>query len=153
VPPLLPSTSYDASIQAELLGPDRRTVLATAYTPVRRLAVRMPLVLTADGPTRIEATKNPKMPIAVVIKGKVERREGLTGDVVVVLTGLPPGIGVAPVTVKAALTAFEVKVNLPANIAPGELKGLKLTASAAADPKQPGVRVSSRDVKLTLVVK
>ena len=40
VPPKLPGPVYDVAIQAELLAADKKTVLATAVTPVRRLAVR-----------------------------------------------------------------------------------------------------------------
>jgi hypothetical protein len=55
--------------------------------------------------------------------------------------------------VKAADTAFVLTVVLPANTAAGEIGGLKLSATAAADAKQPNVRVRSRDAELTLVVK
>jgi hypothetical protein len=152
VPPDLPAPSYDVTVQAELLSPDRRTVLATAFAPVRRLAVRVPLLVHLQGPPRIEVKSSPKAPSPVVIKGKIERKEGLAGDVALTLTGLPPGLGVPQVTVKAAASDFELKLNLPTNYPAGEVKGLKLSASAVADPKQPGVRVRSRDVELSLVV-
>jgi hypothetical protein len=42
---------------------------------------------------------------------------------------------------------------LPPNVPVGEIKGLKVGASAAPDPKQPAQRVKSRDVEVTLVVK
>ena len=87
-----------------------------------------------------------------VIKGKVERSDGLTGAVTVSLTGLPPGGVAAAVNVKAAATDFAIKVVLPATVPAGEVKGLKLAGLAAADPKQPGVRVRSRDVELTLAI-
>ena len=152
VPADLPSPAYEVTIQAELLAPDRRTVLATAFTPVRRLAVRRAVVLQLEGPPRREAKLDPKKGVTVEIKGKVERREGFSGDVVLTLTGLPPGVAAGPVTVKAAARAFAVKVVLPPTFAAGEIKGLKLTGTAATDPKQPNVRVASRTVELTLVV-
>ena len=37
VPPELAAPGYDVTVQAELLGADKRTVLATAYAPVKRL--------------------------------------------------------------------------------------------------------------------
>jgi hypothetical protein len=152
VPAELASASYDVAIRADLLGgPDKRTVLATAYTPVRRMAVRLPLVVTVEG-TRIEAKSNPTAATTVKVKGKVERREGLTGDVALTLTGLPPGASAAPVTVKAGTTDFALDVVLPANVPPGETKGVKVSGSAVADPKQPAVRVRSRDVELTFVL-
>ncbi|HYT95575.1 MAG TPA: hypothetical protein VEL76_43045, partial [Gemmataceae bacterium] len=40
VPPQLPAPVYDLTVQADLLTPDKKTVLAVAYAPVRRLEVR-----------------------------------------------------------------------------------------------------------------
>ena len=151
VPADLPSPAYEVTVQADLLAPDRRTVLATAFTPVRRLVVRMAVAVKLDGPPRIEAKLKPKAATVVEIKGKVERSEGFKGDVALALTGLPPGVSAPAVTVKAAATAFTLKVNLPVNIAAGEIKG-KVVGTAATDPKQPNVRVRSREVELTLIV-
>jgi hypothetical protein len=152
VPPELPSPVYDVTIQGELLSPDKSTVLAVAYAPVRRLAVRWPLVVKLDGPPRIVATVDPKKGATIKIQGQVERREGLTGDVALTLTGLPAGARPDAMTVKAAATAFALNVVLAANQPPGEIRGLKLFGTAAADPKQPNVRVRSRDVEVTLFV-
>ena len=152
IPAELIAANYEVAIQADLLGPDKRTILATAFTPVRRLAVRLPLIVRIDGTPRIEAKSNPKMATTVKVTGKVERREGLTGDVALTLTGLPPGASAAPVTVKAGATDFAFDVVLPANAPPTEVKGVKVSGSAVADPKQPAIRVRSRDVELTLVV-
>jgi hypothetical protein len=152
VPPQLAAEVYDVTVQAELIAADRRTVLATAYAPVRRLPVRLPVVVQLEGPARITAKLDPKTGTSVEIKGKVERREGFTGDVAVSLTGLPPGARADAVTVKAGATTFAVKVVLPPNLAAGEVKGLKLAGAAAPDPRQPNVRIRSREVELTLVL-
>src|SRR5262249_11091360 len=114
VPPELPSPSYDVAVQAGLLSPDPRTLLATAYTPVRRMTVRQPLIVTVA--PRVEA----KAGAAVEIKGKVERREGLTGDVTLTLTGVP-GVNVAPVNVKAGAADFAIKLTLPPTTPVGEM--------------------------------
>jgi hypothetical protein len=151
-PPELPADAYDLAVQAELLSPDKQRVLATAFTPVRRVPVRLPVSLALTSPTKIEAKLDPKTGANVEITGEVVRAEGVSGDVVVALTGLPPGIPVNPVTVKAGETKFTVKVTLPPTAPPGELSGVKLSASVAPDPKQPNVRVKSRDVELTLLV-
>jgi hypothetical protein len=46
VPQKLTGPAYDVAVQAELLAGDKKTVIATAITPVRRLAVRkMPLLV------------------------------------------------------------------------------------------------------------
>jgi hypothetical protein len=152
VPPQPLAPVYDVSVQAEFLTPDKRTVLAVAFAPVRRMTVRVPLVVKLDGPPRIEAAVNPKAPTAVKIAGQVERKEGLTSDVTLTLAGLPPGASAPPVVLKGGATAFTLNVALPANQATGEIKGLKLTATAPADPKAPNIVARSREVELTLVV-
>jgi hypothetical protein len=149
VPADLAATSYEIAIRADMLAPDRRRVLATAYTPVKRLAVRWPLVVSVA--PRVEVKPDAKKPTMVEIRGKVERREGLTGDVALTITGLPPGLAAAPVTVKAPAVDFAFKINLPANFAAGEFKNVKVAGTAAPDAKQPGVRVR-REAELTLVV-
>jgi hypothetical protein len=153
VPPELPSPSYDMTIQAELLSPDKRIVKAVAFAPVRRLTVRLPLVVKLDGPPRIEATLDPKKETVVKLQGQIERREGLAGDVALALTGLPPGARADAVTVKTGVTAFALNVVLPPTVPPGEIRGLKLSGTGAPDAKQPNVRVRSREVEVTLVLK
>ena len=138
-------------MQAELLTPDKRTVLAVAYAPVRRMLVRHSVVVRLDGPTRLETTPDAQKGATVKVQGQVERREGLTGDVALTLTGLPAGVQAPPVTVKGGVADFVLKVVLPATVPAGEVKGLKL-ACTAADPKQPALRVRSHDVELTLVL-
>jgi len=65
---------------------------------------------------------------------------------------LPAGASAAPVTVKMGTTAFALNVVLPATQMAGEIKGLKITATAPADPKAPAVVVRGREIELTLVV-
>ena len=151
VPVDLSAPVYDVAIQAELLAADKK-VLATAYTPVRRLAVRLPLVVTLTGPERIAVPLDAKKGTTVQIEGKIERREGMKADVVLALTGLPAGAKAAGVTVPATATDFLVNVFLPPNLPLGEIKGLKLTGSFAPNAQQPNVRVRSRDVEVTLVL-
>jgi hypothetical protein len=152
VPALLLCPVYDVTVQAELMTPDKKTVLAVAFAPVRRMGVKVPLVVKLDGPARIEAAVDPKAGAMVKIAGQVERKEGIASDVTLTLTGLPAGASAAPVTVKMGTTAFAFNVVLPANQAVGEIKGLKITATAPADPKTPAVVVRSREVELTLVI-
>ena len=152
-PPELPAPFYDVTVQADLLKTDKRTVLATAYAPVRRLPVRMSLVVQLAGAPQVEAQLDAQKGATVMIPGKIERREGLTGDVVLALAGLPAGARADAVTVKADAVDFVVNVALPANLAAGEYKGLKLSVSGTPDPKQPNIRVKSREVELALVIK
>ena len=85
----------------------------------------------------------------VKLEGKIERREGLTGEVVVTLTGLPAGVSAPAMTVKADAVDFAIVLAVPPNTRVGETKGLTLFATAA-DPKQPNVRLRSRDVDVVL---
>jgi len=151
VPPTLTAPVYDLTLKAELLTADKQKVLATAFAPVRRMALRPPLVLEAAS-ARVEAKRDPKANVTVEIAGRLERREGATGDVQLTLTGLPPGIPAVPVTtVKADATTFAIKVTVPPNQPVGETP-LKLSGTIAASPQQPNVRVRSREVELTLAV-
>jgi hypothetical protein len=152
IPVELPGEMYDVAIQAELLSADKRTVVATADTAVRRLPTRLPMSLTLSSPSRMDVKLDPKKGAAVEIAGKIDRLEGTTGEVQITLTGLPPGITVAPLNVKADAKDFQLKLNLPVTTQPGEIKGLKLTSSIVPDPKQPNQRVRAKDVELTLNV-
>jgi hypothetical protein len=151
VPVDLGSPVYDVTVQAELLAADKK-VLATAYAPVRRMAVRMPIVVKLNGPNRIEAPMDAKKGTTLKIQGKIERLEGLKADVALVLTGLPAGAKADAVTVKADSSDFVVNVTFPPTVPAGEIKGVKLSGSFVPDAKTPNVRVRSREVEITLVV-
>ncbi len=151
VPVELAVPSYDVTVQAELLAADKK-VLATAFAPVRRLAVHVPLLVKLTGPERITTLVDPKKGGSAKIQGKIERQPGVKADVALALTGLPAGAKADAVNLKGDTVDFTVTVTLPPAQAPGELKGLKLSGSFAPDGKLPNVRVRSRDVEITLVV-
>ena len=152
LPPDLPADGYDVAVQAEILTADKRTVLATVFTPVRRMAVKIPIAIKLDGPPQIAVTLDPKGPTNVDVNGTLERRDGFNGEVALAITGLPPGVRAEPLTVKAGESKFKVKLILPPTLAVVELKGLKLAGTFAPDAKQPPQRIKSRDVELTLNV-
>lgn len=151
VPTELAAPVYDVTVQAELLDPAKK-VLATAFAPVRRMAVRMPIVVKLDGPSRIEVPLDAKKGAALKLQGKIERIAGLKADVVLAFTGLPAGAKADAVTVKAEASDFAINVTFPPNIAPGEINGVKLSGSYAPDAKTPNVRVRSREVEITLIL-
>lgn len=153
VPPALPADGYDLAVLVEVLSADKQRVLATAVTPVRRFPVRLPVAVTLDGGPAVGATLDAKAATAIELKGEVTRAEGFAGEAVVALAGLPPGAAAPPVTLKAGETRFALKLTLPANTPPGELRGLKLSASAAPDPAQAAVRVKSRDTDIVLTLR
>ncbi len=151
LPVELPANSYQIAVQAELLTADKTRVLATAVTPVRSFAVKLPVAVKADAPT-VEAKLDAKTGAMIEVKGTTERLNGFAGDIAVALTGVPAGVAVpAPITVKAGETKFAIKLALPVTTPPGEVK-LKLSASAAPDPKQPNIRVKGRDIEVVLNV-
>jgi hypothetical protein len=143
---------YDVTVQAELLDPAKK-VLATAYAPVRRMPVVLPIALQLDGPTRIEVPYDAKKGATLKLAGKVERREGLKADVVLALTGLPAGAKADAVNVKADASDFLINITIPPGMATGEFSGIKLSGSFAPDAKTPNVRVRSREIELTLALK
>jgi hypothetical protein len=151
VPVELSAPVYDVTVQAELLDPAKK-VLATAYAPVRRMAVRMPIVVKLNGPDRIEAVLEAKKGTTLKLQGRIERLPGVTVDVALALTGLPAGAKADAVTVKADASDFTVSVTLPPTVPEGEIKGVKLSGSFAPDAKVANVRVRSRDVEVTFVL-
>jgi hypothetical protein len=150
VPPDLSATSYDVTVQAELLDAAKKPI-AVAFAPVKRLPVVIPIAVMFDGPNRIEAAADPKKGTTARIFGKVERREGVKADIAIALTGLPAGAKAEAVTVKGDATTFTLNVNFPPNVPPGDIKA-KLSGSYAPDAKQPNVRVRSREVDCTIVL-
>lgn len=153
VPPELPADGYDVAVQAEVLSADKQRVLATAVTMVRRLPVRLPVAVKLDGGAAVTATLDAKAATVVELKGEVTRAGDFKGDAVVALAGLPPGVTAPPVTVKTGETRFALKLSLPPTTPPGDVRGLKLSASAAPDPAQAAVRVKSRDSDIVLTLR
>jgi hypothetical protein len=145
-PPELQSVAYYLCLVAELLSPDRQRVLATAFAPVKRFQVKPHLIVQLAEP-KIEVQLDTKVGAVAKISGKIERREGLTGDVQIALNGLPSGR--PEIGVKADQTDFTLNVPIPPNARTGEWLGLKLSASGTHQ----GQRVKSREVPVTLVVK
>lgn len=152
IPVDLSADTFDIALQAESLTANKQGVTATAFTPVRRLPVRWPIALKLDGKDRIDVKADAKLPATLEIVGTVTRLPGIDGDVQISLTGVPAGVQAPPVTVKAGTNPFKVKVTFPANIAIGEIKGLKLNGSIVPEPKQPNQRVKSKDIDVTFNV-
>jgi hypothetical protein len=151
VPADLSSPVYDVTVQAELLSADKRTVLATAVAPVKRLDALNPLSVRLAGPTPIPVTLS-KTGAVVKLAGTIERAGGLTGDVTVSFTGLPTGAKAAAVIVKADKVDFTTNLVLAANTPAGEHKGFKLSATVVPDTRQPRIQLRSADVELELLV-
>ena len=81
--------------------------------------------------------------------GRIERREGATGDVVVAFEGLPKGVPDTKVTVPADKTEWKLELKIPPTVELGEAAGIKLFATIKADPKVDGL-ARSPNVELAL---
>ena len=149
IPSVLPESSCDIVIKAELLNPERNVVLRTAYSIVRRLPVLNPLALKLSGPTTIEQTLDPKAGAVVKLTGKIDRLAGFKGDVNLTLIGQPGGVAITNAVVKADQTDFALELRFPANFAAGEVKGIKLVATGPGDPLT-GNQPIKAEVELTV---
>jgi hypothetical protein len=145
--------AYDITLQADLLTANKQTVLATTYAPVLKIPVRNPIILSMEKNEPLIATMDPKKAAEFSFKGKVSRLDGLSGDINLAVTGLPPGAKFEPAVLKADKNEFDGKITFAPNSMPNEYKGIKITASGIPDTKQPAVRVNSKELELTLVLK
>lgn len=152
IPASMSEPVCDLSVKAELLNPERNTVLRTTYAPVRRIPVLNPLVVKLAGAPLLETTLDAKQGAVVRVMASIERLAGYAGIVNVALTGLPAGVTAAPATVNAEQTQFVIELKLPANFAESEIKGLKLTATGPVDPLSGNIPVKSADVDLMVKV-
>lgn len=152
VPSTLAESQCDVSIRAELLNPERNTVLRTTWTPVKRIPSLNPLVIKLAGPIPLDASLDPKTGAVVKVTGTLERLAGYTGDVTLSVTGLPAGVASANVVVKAADTAFTVEVRIPANFAGTEIPDLKLIATGPPDPQSGNIPVKSIESAVAIKV-
>jgi hypothetical protein len=134
IPSVLPESSCDVAIKAELLNPERNVVLRTAYSTVRRLPVLNPIAVKLSGSTTIEQTLDPKAGAVVKLTGKIERLADFKGDVNLTLTGQPGGVAITNAAVKADQTDFALELRFPVNFTVGEVKGIKLIATGPPDP-------------------
>lgn len=129
VPADLKDSGYDVAFKAELLSRDKKTVLTTRYSEVRRLQTLNPIVLQSTTADKIVATIDAKAGATVSISGKVSRLGGMRQSVTVSLVGLPTGIAVPKSTVKAGQTDYKLDVKFPATFKPAELTGIRVFAT------------------------
>jgi hypothetical protein len=149
VPADLKESGYEVAFKAELLSRDKKTVLATRYSEVRRILTLNPIVLQPSTPARMATTIDPKTGATVAVSGKVNRLAGMKQAVTVSLVGLPAGIAVPKVVVKADQSDYKLEVKFPATFKPAELTGIRLFATGKMRAKAP-IAVRSAEVALTI---
>jgi len=112
---------------AELLSPDKKTVLQTAYTTPQTVRLVRPLAITLTGKPAVEA-KAGKGDTGE-LKGTIKRQAGFTGEVTLTLTGLPKGYDSPTVTVQGDQTEFTLPVRFAPAAKPADLKGVAVQAT------------------------
>jgi hypothetical protein len=149
IPGDLPQIAYDLAIQAELLGEDGKSVIAAAVTPARRLTTILPvsLELLADA----VVARAGAGPTGKVI-GTIKRAAGFSLPVNITLAGLPQGLSAPIVTLTGDQTQFALPLAFDFGAAPGELQGVKVTATSLTDPKNPKSIFNAGEVPLSVVV-
>jgi hypothetical protein len=146
---VLPQAGYEVAFKAELLSRDKKTVLATRYSEVRRISTLNPIVLESSTPDRIAAVVDPKAGATVAVSGKVNRLAGMNQVVTVSLVGLPAGVAVPKATVKADQTDYKLEVKFPATFKPAELTGIRVFATGKMRAKAP-IAVRSKEVPVII---
>jgi hypothetical protein len=128
VPGDLPLKTWDAVLAAELLSPDEKRVVATAYSTIARFQVREAFRLELSSPPQAEGlTGNGQ---AGTFAGKVIRTPGYAQPVVVTLRGLPMGYSAPFKEIPAGEESFELPLQFPFRNKPSELKDIKLVVVA-----------------------
>ena len=149
VPSDLPPAPVELAFRVELLSRDKQRVLLTVCTPVRPLPVFNPLKLSYGGPPKASVKLDPKTGASVKLAGKIERLEGLTGDVTVSVAGLPASVPAPKLVIKADQTDYDLEVKFPPNASPGEWKDVKLFATGKMVPSAP-LEIRSDEVGVTI---
>ena len=141
VPATLVATSQDLAIKAELRSLDGKTVLAEAYTPVRRFVPLNPLAIRLPGDPTFVIKLNPDAPTVMKLAGTVERLAGFAGDVTVSIAGQPKTVSADKFVLKPQTNDFELKLEFPNGFPPSELKTIRVIASGPPDPKAANIVV------------
>jgi hypothetical protein len=149
VPGDLPQIAYDLAIQADLLGDDNKSVIASAVTPARRVTTVLPVSveLLADAVVARAGTG----PSGKVI-GSIQRAAGFSLPVNVTLSGLPQGFSAPMVTLTGDQTQFALPLVFDFGAPPGELKDVKVAVTSLTDPKNPKSIFSAGEIPLSVVV-
>ncbi len=149
VPGDLPRIPYDIALRGELLSADGKSVVATAYTGVRRISVQSAFHVELVGETKIDARAG--LGETGKLTGKIVRTAGYNSAISLTLEGLPDGVFAKSLEVPGDKTEFEFPVALNFGAKPGELKGAKLVGLSVATEDTP-TSVRSNEIALMLKV-
>lgn len=150
IPGDLPRIAYDLAVQAELLAPDNKTVVATAVTPARRMLPTLPMTLELTSQTPIEARAG--VGPTGKLTGKIHRTAGFSLPVNLTLSGLPKGLASPSLTLAGEQSDFELAVTFPYGTPEGDLANVKLLAVSLTDVKNPKSEIRADEVPVALKV-
>ena len=150
VPTDLADRDWGLTLVAELLSADKKSVVQSVPGEVLSLQPRSPLNVELSGAAKIEAkagggeTGN--------LTGKIVRASGFAHPVTVTLAALPKGYPAPKVVVAGDQDAFSLPVRFPYGTKAGELKNVKLVATAAPIAKKENLLVRSNELTVELKV-
>jgi hypothetical protein len=147
IPGDLPTIPYDVAIRGELLASNGTTVLATTYTPARRLQATQPFAVEIADKEPVKARSGGGA--TGRISGKIIRNGGFDRPVQLALTGLPADLPSPSLTVPGDRTEFAFPVSFPYETKLGRLSGVKLVASGAIEGDR---QIKSNEVPVALEI-
>ena len=150
IPGDLPDRSWDLVLKGELLSADKKSVLATAYAPLRTITTKNPLRLELA--TTEAVTAKAGMGETGKIHGKIHRSDGFNHPVDITLAGLPEGYSIEPLTVTADATDFEFPIRFASEAKAGELKNIRVRAIATIGQEDANRQVFSNAAAVTINV-
>ncbi|MDA1016071.1 MAG: hypothetical protein O3A00_16650 [Planctomycetota bacterium] len=152
VPASLGNDPINLAFKAELLSRNKQQVLGTVYTEVRRFETLNPIAVKLTGPVKIEQTLDTKLGATVTLAGTLERRVEFKEDVTITVEGLPAGIAVPKMLLKADKSEFKLEIKFPANQKPGDIGPIKLFATGKLIASNP-ILNRTDDVHITIQLK
>lgn len=128
VPADLPAIPFDIAVQAELLAADGKTVLATAFTPARRLMTTMPFSIALTGEAKVDAKAGSGD--SGKLTGTIQRLGNFKQPLTITLTGLPPELPAPEITLGPEQNEFALPVAFPFGSPQGAVANVKLVAAS-----------------------
>jgi hypothetical protein len=133
VPHDLATTPWNIAIIAELLAEDNKTVLATTTTSQLIITPQQALAIKLTSAASIEAIAGDGESGSV--SGTITRGASFDKAVTITLLGLPKGYTAPSIEIAGDVNEFTLPIQFSKESKPGDLKNIKLVATAASDLK------------------
>ena len=150
VPTDLADRDWGLTLVAELLSADKKSVVQSVPGEVLSLQTRSPLNVELASAANIEVKAGGGE--TGTLAGKIVRASGFDHPVTVTLAALPKGYPAPKVIVAGDKDEFSLPVRFPYGTKAGELKNVKLVATAAPVAKKENLLVRSNELAVDLKV-